>query len=59
MSPSTKYHVQRVVGLPTPEEGTIVSFADDLAIVVMAKHVEGMEVYATHPHQIKELRLNG
>ena len=36
-----------VLALPVPEGTTIVGFADDLAVVVAAKHPEDVEVYAT------------
>lgn len=38
-------HIQGVLALPVPAEGIIVSFVDDLAVVVTANHPEYMESY--------------
>ena len=43
-----------VLGLRVPEETTLIGFADDLAVVAIAKHPEDVELYANEAiHTIK------
>ncbi|CAD7093684.1 unnamed protein product [Hermetia illucens] len=43
-----------VLGLRVPEETTLIGFADDLAVVAIAKHPENVELYANEAiHTIK------
>ncbi|CAD7081162.1 unnamed protein product [Hermetia illucens] len=36
-----------VLNLPLPEEATVVGYADDIALVVVAKHLEDAELYSS------------
>lgn len=44
-SPAVKCH--GVFAIFVPEESTIVGFADDQTVIVTAKHLKDVEVYAT------------